>query len=74
MSKKKMNLWKIFGMFLQIVGIIFLIFLISAWYEAIQNVPGLVIFPYRNELLGLSVIGLFLIICGGIVIFFKSSK
>jgi hypothetical protein len=72
MSEKKVKRWKIFGVFLQIAGIIPLIFLVLAWYSAIQNVPGLVIFPFRNEILGLSIVGLFLIICGAIIISLRS--
>jgi hypothetical protein len=63
--------WKTAILLLWIGGIILLLPLLFVYYTALQEVTGMAIFPFRHEVLGLSIIGILFIICGGIVNLFK---
>jgi divalent metal cation (Fe/Co/Zn/Cd) transporter len=59
--------WKALTLTLQIIGIILLLQLIFIYYTALQEVTGMVVFPYRNEALWLSLLGILLLICATII-------
>lgn len=75
MTVKTLNrkYWKILSLLLWAVGIILLLPLIFVYYEALQEVTGMVIFGGRNEVLGLSIVGILFVICGGIISFCREN-
>jgi hypothetical protein len=59
--------WKTLILILQIIGIILLLQLVSVYYTALREVPGMVAFTYRHEVFWLSLLGIFLLICAAII-------